>query len=209
MIAPAALCIAGLALTIVIPIGALILRAGVNTHNSFALRHGGAAPPPYLDVPRPTTQGTPPVASPNPYQARASSPSAARGAYATQGGPQLIPEPGFGKAAGIVIVRSIVTNIVGFVIGVRVMLMPQAGQALVPDQDPLATIHTLLTTQLPLMVINFLISFFLGALILKAMLPTSFGKACLIHLIEYLVYLSIIGVFIGIAFVFMAGNLGA
>lgn len=211
MVAPGALCIVGIVLVVAISVAALILRAAVNTYNKFAAKRGGVTPSPYMDMPGPSAHAPPPppIASANPYQAPTSTQAAGPGAYGTEHESHLVPEPGFGLAIGIVIVRSIVTNIVGFIIGfIWGILVPQAAQAAV-GQDGFATIRALWTTQLPLMVGNLLVSFLLGALILKAMLSTSYGKACLIHLIEYLVYLIIIGVIIGIAFAFAAGNFGA
>lgn len=45
---------------------------------------------------------------------------------------------------------------------------------------------------MPVTILWLVASFFIGALILKLMLPTACGKACLVQLLEYLVYLIIV-----------------
>jgi hypothetical protein len=94
-----------------------------------------------------------------------------------------VPEPGFGKALGIVVVNVIASAVVGLPIGLIVGLVGQ-GSGL--DQKVTQVIATLIS--LP-------IGFFVTGGILTFMLPTSFGRALLVTLLQYVVIFLIALVF--------------
>ncbi|MDA7977524.1 MAG: hypothetical protein MPJ50_01985 [Pirellulales bacterium] len=197
-------------LVIVVLLVAAILSASIHTYNKFASKRASSGPPPQLagfgDIPQPSTSA-PPVASANPYQAPASSLTMQQ--QAEFGGSKvLVRQPSFGLAVGIVVLRSLVNNIAGFILGfVYGMLVPQAGQALAGNQDPVATIRALWTSEIGLTVASLLVSFFLGALVLKVLLSTSYGKAMIVQLIEFFVYLVIGLMIFVIVFALTAGTL--
>jgi hypothetical protein len=98
----------------------------------------------------------------------------------------LIPEPGLGKAMGIVLVRAII----GFVVSIPINLVlglgvagagggPGGGARPDPGLQIMASL-----IQLP-------IGFLVNAGVLTRMLPTSFARACLVVVFEYLIVLGI------------------
>ena len=89
--------------------------------------------------------------------------------------PQAIPEPDFGKAAGIVLVTMVVNYGVSFVIG-----FVGGAAALGGGADPR-------TAQLMVTLISLPISLLVMAAMISMMLPTSFGKAILVALLYLLV----------------------
>lgn len=92
-----------------------------------------------------------------------------------------IPDPALGKAMGIVFVRFIVGFVVGAVIGF-VMGVGAVGMGGGRPDPGLQVLSTLI--QLP-------IGFLINAGILTPMLPTTFPRACLVVLFEYLISIAI------------------
>ncbi len=94
-----------------------------------------------------------------------------------------IPEPGLGKAMGIVLVGAIV----GFIISIPINLVMGVGMGMGNanggNQDQTMRILASLI-QLP-------IGFLVSAGIRTGMLPTSFGRACLVVVFEYLIMIVI------------------
>lgn len=95
-----------------------------------------------------------------------------------------IPDPALGKAMGIVFVRFIVGFVISFVIGFFIGA-GMAGMGRVGGGRPDPGIQLVATLiQLP-------IGFLINASILMPMLPTTFPRACLVVLFEYLIALAI------------------
>jgi hypothetical protein len=93
--------------------------------------------------------------------------------------PALIPEPSMGKAMGIVFVIFIIGIIISIPINIAFGL-GAANMGMRPgQQDPLMSLLASLV-QLP-------ISFLVNAGVLTGMLPTSFPRACLVVLFQFLV----------------------
>ena len=90
-----------------------------------------------------------------------------------------VPEPGFGKAMGIVVVTLIVNVVVGGVLG---LLLAGGGAAAGADQRSM---------QLLINVISIPIGFLTMAGMLTVMLPTSFGRALLVTLAQYAIMFAI------------------
>jgi hypothetical protein len=91
---------------------------------------------------------------------------------------KAIPEPSMGQAMGIVFVNFIV----GFVVSIPINIAMGAGVA-GAGGDPAARLIASLI-QLP-------IGFLINAGVLTAMLPTTFPRACLVVLFEYLIAIAI------------------
>jgi hypothetical protein len=192
------LAVLAVVLIVVLFIAAAVLKAAVSFLNKITGNQDD--PMPYYPSMQQGPQ-TPSFMGPtsnNPYAAPTTTGPAP---YVSRPGGK-IAEPGYGKAIGIVLLRGFVNNAAGFALGfVFGLVAPQAvpaGQA--DPQDPMAIVREMWTQQLGLMLASLAISFFLGALLLKVMLPTTYGKACLVQLLEYLVYLLIAGVILGIIF---------
>lgn len=199
-------------------IGGLILKLCCSLFNKMRGDSGVAGPPTYPSYDQPYDQpygqapagfgsGTPTGA--NPYAAPstmpASQPTAIPGAYAGRG----VPEPSYGKAVGIVLLRAVINQVIGFIIGFVGGMA--AGPAVAPAPNPqrpddaFQAMFDSMGMQVPILIASTLISFFVGAAILKLMLPTSYGRACLVHLLEYCVYIVIgIIIFVAIFALFMA-----
>jgi hypothetical protein len=108
----------------------------------------------------------------------------------TSGG--AIPDPALGKAMGIVFVRFIV----GFIVSIPISLVLNGGMAgMGGRQDPAMQMIASLI-QLP-------IGFLINAGILTPMLPTTFPRACLVVLFEYLIAIAI-GLIIAVPLVVLA-----
>lgn len=92
-----------------------------------------------------------------------------------------IPEPGVGKAMGIVFVNFII----GFIISIPINLVMGVGFGNMGGGrgDPMMSLVASLI-QLP-------ISFLVNAGVLTAMLPTTFPRACLVVLFQYLIVIAI------------------
>lgn len=104
-----------------------------------------------------------------------------------------VPLPRFGKTMGIVFVK----GIVGFV--VQKSLEYGVGEAL---KDELPPLQFLIAFQAVAMPIGFLVN----AGMLSAMIPTTFGRSCLVVLFEYLILIAI--AIVGVA-ILIAGGAGA
>lgn len=86
-----------------------------------------------------------------------------------------IPEPDFGRACLIVFVNFIIQLGIGFVLG---FMAGAAGVGL----DGIQVIQ----------ILSYVIGFFISAAVCTAMLPTSFGRACLVVLFQYLIAIVIV-----------------
>src|SRR5262245_24340816 len=95
------------------------------------------------------------------------------------GADKRVPEPGFGKALGIMVVTLIVNIVVGGVLG---LLLAGGGAAAGADQRAM---------QLLVNVISIPIGFLTMAGMSTVMLPTSFGRALLVTLIQYAIMFAI------------------
>ena len=95
--------------------------------------------------------------------------------------PAAIPEPALGKAVGIVLVNAII----GFIISIPINLALGLGAVNAGGGrgDPTMSIIASLI-QLP-------IGFLVNAAVLTSMLPTTFPRACLVVLFEYLIVIGI------------------
>jgi hypothetical protein len=103
------------------------------------------------------------------------------------GPPAGVPEPPFGRAMGITFVTSLVNWVVGFVIG----LATGAGaQAAGPDGAKGVN----LLAQAASVPAGLLVM----ALMLTALLPTSFGKAVLVTLLYLVIVALVVGVIVGV-----------
>jgi hypothetical protein len=89
---------------------------------------------------------------------------------------KAIPEPSMGQAMLIVFVNAVVGGGVGFVIG---FVMGAAGLA--NDRGAMVVMQGM----------NLVLGFLIAAGILTAMLPTTFPRACLVVLFQYLIVLAI------------------
>jgi hypothetical protein len=89
---------------------------------------------------------------------------------------KAIPEPSMGQAMGIVFVNFIISFVVGFAIG---FVMGAGGMG----KDPAAVIV--------IQGLNLVLSFLIAAGVITAMLPTTFPRACLVVLFQYLIVLAI------------------
>lgn len=89
---------------------------------------------------------------------------------------KAIPEPSMGQAMGIVFVNFIISFVVGGAIG---FVVGAGGMA----RDPAAVIA--------MQGINLVLGFFIAAGVITAMLPTTFPRACLVVLFQYLIVLAI------------------
>lgn len=166
-----------------VAVGAVVLRAAISLYN----KSSGGKPSISSGQPAyPTNQTL------NPYQQQA-------GAYGEPKplAPMLssaIPEPSFPKAMGVIAVTAIVNGIVsffaGFVIGVI------GGGAGVPMQG----------IQVLAQLVSLVTSFFTMSLVVSGMLPTTFGRAALVTLYYFLIFIAIaiaiVAVVFGIAFLF-------
>ncbi len=90
-----------------------------------------------------------------------------------------VPEPGFGKALGITLVTMIVNVVVGFMVG----LITGGGAAAAGVGAQGAQVISAL--------ISLPVGFFVMAGMLTAMLPTSFGRALLVTLVQYAISIAI------------------
>lgn len=117
-----------------------------------------------------------------------------------------IPEPGLGKAMAIVLIRAVIGFVIGIVIGAvmgvgMVAMNGGAGGAGGGMGQPDPALQLLASLiQLP-------IGFLVNAGVLTGMLPTSFGRACLVVLFEYIISIAICIVIIVpfVAFAILAG----
>jgi hypothetical protein len=98
-----------------------------------------------------------------------------------RGGSAAIPEPGVGKAMGIVFVNFIIGFIISIPISIALGVGMGAGGA-GKDDPAMSLIASLI--QMP-------IGFLVAAGVRTMMLPTSFPRACLVVLFEYLIVLAI------------------
>jgi ABC-type antimicrobial peptide transport system permease subunit len=98
-----------------------------------------------------------------------------------------IPEPNFGKACGIVAVNVLIQMAIGFVLGMMMGAGGLRGGGIGAAQ-----------------VLNVVIGFFITAMLCTAMLPTTFGKACLVSLFNFLIWL-LIGVIVVVALIATIG----
>jgi hypothetical protein len=156
------LCVLLIALPIGLLVGAVILRAAVSWYNRMSGATGGAAPPAayagYSSNVATATDSNNPFASPTTYGATAAPVNVG------------VPEPGIGRAMGIVFVSALAGLPVSIVVEVILAAAPEA--------------------RLPLTVLSIPLNFLIGAAILKAMLPTDrFGTACLISLLQFVISL--------------------
>ncbi len=99
-----------------------------------------------------------------------------------------VPSPGFGWAMVIFLVNGLVGAVVGFVIGF--------GFGVVAQQMMLPPLQTAILTQAVAIPVGFLIN----AAFTSIMLPTTFGRSCLVVLIQYLIMLLIVVVVGGVLF---------
>jgi hypothetical protein len=110
--------------------------------------------------------------------------------------PGAVAEPPFGKAAGIVVVIGLVNLVVGLGLGLAIGI---GGAAMGANPQALQVITQLLS--LP-------IGFLVAAGMLAAMLPTTFGRAVVVTLLQYVIVLVIVVgvlVIIGVVFLLMGG----
>jgi hypothetical protein len=98
-----------------------------------------------------------------------------------------IPEPNFGKACGIMAVNVLVQLVIGFVLGMLIGAGGLRGGGIGTAQ-----------------VLNVIIGFLVTAMLCTAMLPTTFGKACLVALFNFLIWL-LIGVIVVVALIATIG----
>jgi len=106
-----------------------------------------------------------------------------------------VPEPGFGKAMGIMLVTLLVNVVVGGVLGLLVLA---GGAAAGADQRSM---------QLLINVVSIPIGFLTMAGMLTVMLPTSFGRALLVTLTQYAI-MFLVGIIVAIIIVAIAVAMG-
>jgi hypothetical protein len=94
---------------------------------------------------------------------------------------QAIPEPGFGMGMLCVLLQSVV----GFLSGLLMRLLFGVAPF---DDDGFATDDMMLVSH----VLGLVLSFPLSAWILTSVLPTTFGRACLVLLSNYIILIAII-----------------
>lgn len=94
-----------------------------------------------------------------------------------------IPEPALGKAMGIVFVQFII----GFIISIPINLVMGAGAG----AQPVGGRGAVDTAQLLASLIQLPIGFLISAGLRTSMLPTTFPRACLVVLFEYLIVFAI------------------
>ncbi|MDA7979665.1 MAG: hypothetical protein MPJ50_12935 [Pirellulales bacterium] len=188
------------AVTVVTLIGGLILRLSVSWFNKMRGASGRGMPSlPPEDAPRedaPIELAQPPLPGENPYAAPSAmnyAPPRTQGKeYAGRGA----PVPGYGKAMGIVFLRVIIDRAIRFFVYTVLLPQPVPAQpmnAAGPTPDViLPIIIDSLADGIAISAALTVLSFLIGALILKAMLPASLGKACVIQLLEYLIGLAIL-----------------
>jgi hypothetical protein len=99
------------------------------------------------------------------------------------GSPSIVPEPDFGKAMGITFVTSLVNGVVAFLIGM-VMGAGAAGAGVQPGGG----------LNLVAQGIAFVVSLFVGAGMLAAMLPTTFSRGLLVILCYGLIVIVVVGI---------------
>lgn len=115
------------------------------------------------------------------------------GNSAAPGDDDQLPRLNASTTIGIVVLRSIINLVV------QVGLMSCAGMLWTPAKDRpvpwetghLAVLQSLTSARLAIALFSTVVCFLLGAVVLQAFLPTTFGKACLVQIREYVVYLLI------------------
>jgi hypothetical protein len=107
--------------------------------------------------------------------------------------PGKIPEPTIGQAMMIVLIAGIVNAVAGFGVGV-VIGIAGAGANMDPDM-----------IQIVAQLVGLPVGFLIMSGMLTALLPTSFGRACLVTLFQYLIVIAIAVVVVGVAFVTLGG----
>lgn len=150
-------CVLVVAVPLGLLIGAVILRAAVSFANKCLPKEVERDDDEWDDYDRPRRRGTTPI-----------------------------PEPGMGKAMGIVFVNAIV----GFLISIPINLALGLGVANMGGRQDLQTQLIASLIQLP-------IGFLVNAGVLAGMLPTTFPRACLVVVFEYVVVI-IIGLAIAV-----------
>lgn len=106
----------------------------------------------------------------------------------SRGPTTAIPEPNFGRACGIMALNVLIQIGIGFAIGIVL------GGAGFRGGDGIGAMQ----------VMNVLIHFFVVAALCSGMLPTTFGKACLVSLFNFLIWL-LIGIIVVVALVATIG----
>lgn len=106
----------------------------------------------------------------------------------SRGPTTAIPEPNFGRACGIMGLNVLIQIGIGFAIG---LVLGGGGMR---RGDGVGALQAL----------NLLISFFVTAALCTSMLPTTFGRACLVSLFNFLIWL-LIGIVVVIALVATIG----
>ncbi len=162
-------------LLIGIPISAVLFRAGIHFANMI-LRNRVAAGP---ELAAEFAGGT--LDDSNPYAAAEMAPGAAGGRAAED----PVPMPDFSRAYVICLVESIITNVVGFVIGFVLGIIAQGSGA--------ATIAAGL--------LSGVVGFLLSALISSQMLPTTYLRALLVHLMQTVLVFVIAGAIIALVMI--------
>lgn len=110
-----------------------------------------------------------------------------------RGGRTAIPEPPLGKAMGVVFVRFII----GFIVSIPISLALRGVAGGRPDAS----------AQIVASLIQLPIGFLINAGVLTPMLPTTFPRACLVVLFEYLIALAI-GLVIAVPLIALAFAVG-
>lgn len=104
-----------------------------------------------------------------------------------------VPEPSLGQAMMIILVTAIVNAVVGFGVGIVVGV---AGAGANMDQQSIQIIAQL---------IGLPVGFLIMSGMLTALLPTSFGRACLVTLFYYLICIAIGIAIVAVVFVAAGG----
>ncbi|MCE9562970.1 MAG: hypothetical protein K8U57_13080 [Planctomycetes bacterium] len=107
-----------------------------------------------------------------------------------------IPEPGIGQAMLIVLCTAILNGVLGLMAGFAVGVGGAAAQL---DQK---------TVQILAQLVGLPIGFLTSSFVLTGMLPTSFGRACLVTLFQYVIVIAIAVVVGGIVFAVVVGLQG-
>ena len=148
----------GFILLLILVVGAILLRAACWFYNLMA---GGSASPPAGGPPG--VVGPPPPAAAPP--GTVSPPAPAMMPVAT-GNPSGVPSPGFGKALGI----TAITVLVQIVVSVLLAVVAISGEMTAP---------TINLISLP-------VSFIVAASMICVLLPTTFGRALLVAIIQFI-----------------------
>ncbi len=121
----------------------------------------------------------------------------------------LVPEPEWGRMLGIALFRVIINGCVSLVLGL--LYYAAISSALPPaalaEEAQIWSLPLVMPHAAVLFVADTLVSFFVGALVLKGTLPTTFKRACVIQMLEFMVYFVILAIVLGLMYVYTNGTM--